>query len=114
MFQKSGGSAALLIFLEKITTFAGLVQSGWNEIFHWFDQPCILYRSLVSIEGEPLASFTILTKELSLAKRLTSEFIPSCKSLIRMRKKRGINTYPSDIRDFIDCQLENRLLRTTL
>ena len=64
-------------FLEKIISCASLVRSGLNDIFHWYAQFRIFNRSLLSVEAEVFLQFTILNKEVSSAKSLTSKFSPS-------------------------------------
>ena len=69
-------------FLEKIISCACLVRSGLNEIFHWYSQSCFFNRSLLSVEGEAFTQFTMLNKEVSSAKSVTSEFSLSGRSFI--------------------------------
>ena len=77
LLRKSGGCALAFFFLEKIISCACLVRSGLNDIFHWYSQSCIFNRSLLSVEAEVFTQFTMLNKEVSSAKSLTSEFSPS-------------------------------------
>ena len=72
----------VFFFLEKIVSRACLDRSGLNDIFHWYAQSCIFNRSLLSVEAEVFTQFTMLNKEVSSAKSLTSEFSPSGKSFI--------------------------------
>ena len=73
---------AAFFFLEKIISCASLVRSGLNDILHWYAQSCIFNRSLLSVEAEVFTQFTMLNKEVSSAKSLTSEFSPSGRSFI--------------------------------
>ena len=61
--------------LERIYC-ACLVRSGLNDIFHWYFRSCIFNRSLLSDKAEVFTQFTMLNKEVSSAKSLTSEFSP--------------------------------------
>ena len=70
-----------VFFPKKITSCAYLVQSGLNDIFHWFAQSFILNRSLLSGKAQACAQFTKLNKEVS-ANSLTLEFGPCDRLLI--------------------------------
>ena len=65
----------VFFFLEKIISCACLVRSALNGIFHWYAQSCIFNRSLLSVEAEVFTLFTMLNKELSSAKSLSSELM---------------------------------------
>ena len=70
------------VFLpEKVTSCAYLVQSGLNDIFHWFAQSFILNIFLLSSKAEACAQFTKLNKEVS-ANSSTLEFVPCDRLLI--------------------------------
>ena len=70
------------VFLpEKVTSCAYLVQSGLNDIFHWFAQSFILNIFLLSSKAEACAQFTKLNKEVS-ANSSTLEFGPCDRLLI--------------------------------
>ena len=70
------------VFLpEKVTSCAYLVQSGLNDIFHWFAQSFILNIFLLSSKAEACAQFTKLNKEGS-ANSSTLEFGPCDRLLI--------------------------------
>ena len=77
LLKKSGWCVVAFFFLEKIISCASLVRSGLNDIFHWYAQFRIFNRSLLSVEAEVFLQFTILNKEVSSAKSLTSKFSPS-------------------------------------
>ena len=80
--KKRGECVVVFFFLEKRFSCACLVRSGLNDIFHWYAQPCIFDRSLLSVEPEVFTQFTMLNKEVSSAMRLTSEFSPCGRLLI--------------------------------
>ena len=80
--KKSGECVAAFFFLDKIISCACLVRSGLNETFHWYDQSCIFNRTLLSVAADVLTEFTMLSKEVSSAKSLTSEISPSGRSFI--------------------------------
>ena len=82
MFKKSDRCVVALSFLKKIISCACLVRSGLNDIIHWYVQSCIFNRSLLSVEAEEFTQFTMLNKEVSSAKSLTSEFNPSSRLCI--------------------------------
>ena len=94
--------------LEKITCSAFLVRSGLNDIFHWYAQSCIFNRSVTSVEVEVFTQFKMQNKESSSGKSLISEFSPTCRLFIKMRKNRGLNADPCSTPSLIDCQLKNR------
>ena len=71
----------MVAFLEKIIC-ACLVRSGLNDIFHWYAWSCILDRLLLSVVAEVLTQFSMLNKQVSSAKSLTSEYSPSGRSFI--------------------------------
>ena len=56
----------------------------------------------------------MLNKEVSSAKSLTSEFSPSGRSFIKMRKNSGPNTDLIGTPALIDSQLEDWSFKTTL
>ena len=67
-----------------------------------------------SVEAEAFTQITMLNKEVSSAKSLTSEFSPCGGSLIQMRKKRSPNNDPGGTPAPLDCQLEDSPFKTTL
>ena len=79
-WKKSGGCVVAFFYLEKIISCACLVWSGLNDIFQWYAQSCIFNRSLWS--AEVFTQLTMLKKEVSSAKNLTSEISPSGRSFI--------------------------------
>ena len=76
LLKKSGACEVEFSFLEKIISCACLVQSGLNDVFHWYALFCIFNRSLLSVEAEVFTQFTMLNKKVSSAKTLTLEFSP--------------------------------------
>ena len=106
LWKNSGGCVVAFFFLEKIISCVCLVRYGLNEIFHWYAQPCIFNRSLLIVETEVCTQFTTLNKEVSSAKSSTSEFSPSGRSFIYMRKNSGPNTDPCGTPAPLDSQLE--------
>ena len=82
LLKKSGGYVVVFLFLEKIFFCACLVRSALNDIFRWYGQSIIFNKSLLSVEAEVFIQFTMLNKEVSSAKSLTSEFSPSGRSFI--------------------------------
>ena len=83
-----------IIFLEKITSFAGLLGSGLNEVLQLKAQSCIFTKSLFSLDAETLALFTTEEKEISSANSLTIVARPRGRSLIKMRKNNGLELNP--------------------
>ena len=70
------------IFLSGENNFLCLSSSfGLNDISLCYAQPCIFTRSLLSVEIETFTQFTMLNKEVSSFKSLTSEFSP-CGTLL--------------------------------
>ena len=80
IIEKSGGCVVAFFFLEKISSCVCLVLSGLNDIYYWYAQFCIFNRSLINAEAEVFTQFTMLNKEVSSAKSLTSEISPSGRS----------------------------------
>ena len=112
--KKSSGCVVTFFFLEKKISCACLVRSGLNYIFHWYAESCIFNRSLLSVEAEVFTQFTMLHREVSSAKSLTSKFSPSGRSFTYMRKNSGPNTDPCGTPPLIDSQLEIWPFKTTL
>ena len=106
LWKNSGGCVVAFFFLEKIISCVCLVRYGLNEISHWYAQSCIFNRSLLVVETEVCTQFTTLNKEVSSAKSSTSEFSPSGRSFIYMRKNSGPNTDPCGTPAPLDSQLE--------
>ena len=77
LLKKSSGYVISFFFVEKIISSVCLVRYGLNYIFHWYALLCFFNRSLLSVEAEVFMQFTMLDKEVSSAKSLTSEFSPS-------------------------------------
>ena len=82
LLKKSGGCVAAFFLLEKIVSCACLARSGLNDSFHCYVQSSIFNRSLLSVEAEVFTQFTMLNKEVSSTKSLTSEISPSGRSFI--------------------------------
>ena len=68
------------IFLSGENNFLCLSSSiGLNNSFHWYDQPCIFTRLLLS--AITITQLTMLNKEILSFKILTSELSP-CGTLL--------------------------------
>ena len=82
LFNKRGGWHALLIFREKITSWACLGGSGLKDIFHLLTQRLNLSRSLLSFCGVLMGSQTTKNIGVSSAKSFSLDSRLSDKSLI--------------------------------
>ena len=89
-----GGWLGLMFLLEKMISTACLLISGLNFIFHWFAQAVILSRSLVRVKCACSTSFTLIKRDASSANSFMLDEIPSARSLMYIRKRRGPNTEP--------------------
>ena len=76
-------------FLEKITSWACLLESGLKLIFHWEAHYFILERSLLSSKVVITESWITEKREVSSAKSLVLEDKPSAKSLIYIKNNNG-------------------------
>ena len=112
--EMSGIYVVAFFFQEKIISCACLVWFGSNDIFHWYAPSCIFNRSLLTVEAEMFTHLTVLNKEVSSAKNLTSEFSPCGRSFIEMRKSIGPNTDPCGTPALIDSQPEDWPFKMTL
>ena len=79
----------LVIFLEKITSWACLFKSGLNYIFHWWTHSAIFCKSLFYSYASVLASWIMQNSDVSSMNNLTVDMISTDRSLIKIRKKRG-------------------------
>ena len=103
------------IFLSGENNFLCLSSSiGLNNIFHWYAQPCIFTRLLLSVEIETFTQFTMLNKEVSSFKSLTSKLSPCGTLLIWMRKNKVPNTDPYGTPALINYNLEDWPFKTSL
>ena len=103
------------IFLSGENNFLCLSSSiGLNNSFHWYAQPCIFTRLLLSVEIETFTQLTMLNKEISSFKILTSELSPCGTLLIWMRKNKVPNTDPCSTPAFINYHLEDWPFKITL
>ena len=75
---------------EKMTFTTHFKGTGLNCIFHWKAHSCIFLRSLLKFHAKIFSLKTRVNKEVSSPKSLTSQFRSSDKSLIQIRKKRGL------------------------
>ena len=79
---------------EKTTSWACLVTSGLNDIFHWYAQLEILIKSSFSCNDDRLISWTTEKIEVSSAKSLAVDDRFLDKSLIYTKNNRGPKTDP--------------------
>ena len=70
LLKNKEGWAPGIIFFEKITSFACVVESGLNDIFQLKAQSRIFTKSLFSLKAETLALFTTKKREVSSANSL--------------------------------------------
>ena len=82
------------MFLEKITSFACLLGSGLNCIFHRKTHLLIFSKSEFNCFADISISQTFEKKEVSSAK------IPSGRSFMKIQTKRGPNTDPCGTPNF--------------
>lgn len=76
LLNKSVECVVAFFVLKKIASCLFLVRSGLSYIFHWYAQPCVFNRSVLSVEAEVFTEFTMLNKTVSSAKNVTLEFSP--------------------------------------
>ena len=72
----------LVIFLEKITSWACLFKSGLNDIFHWCAHSAIFCKSLFNPYAVVLASWIMEKSDVSSANNLTVDMISIDRSLV--------------------------------
>ena len=78
----NGGWSILLIFLLKMTSWACLLESGLNLIFHWKAQLLNFIKSLFKSFADEFILWMTEKREVSSANNLGFEVKPSDKSLI--------------------------------
>ena len=81
-------------FLEKIISLACFEGSGLKDIFQEYAHLDIKYRSSLSVTEAAILSFITENIDVSSAKKIIFDWIPSGISLMKIRKKRGPNIEP--------------------
>ena len=88
------GWFGLLSFLEKIISCASLLESGLKLVFHRNAHLFIFLRSSCEFFADKVISWTTEKREVSSANSLGFESKLSERSLINIKKKRGLRIDP--------------------
>ena len=102
------------MYICLITSLACFFGLGLSCFFHWYAQFLIISRSEFKVFWELFESMIFEKSEVSSAKILHIDIIPSGKSFIYIKDKRGPNTDPWGTPVFIFLQSEFWPFKTTL
>ena len=94
LMKVGGGWEWTFDFQENVTSLACLLGSGLKYIFHWKAHSLIFSKSRFSFFVDSFTSSTFEKREVSSAKILHIDIIPSGRSFMWIKNKRGPNTDP--------------------
>ena len=89
-----------------MTSLACLLGSGLKYIFHWKAHSLIFSKSRFSFFVDSFTSSTFEKREVSLAKISHIDVIPSGRSFMQIKNKRGPNTDTYGTPEFISLHSE--------
>ena len=104
----------LFDFREKITSFSCFFGSGLNYILHWYARFLVISKSEFRVFWEFLVSMIFEKIQVSSATILHIDIIPSGKSFIYIKNKRGPYTDPRGTPEFAFLHTEFWQFKTTL